>query len=193
MKTRWVLVISLLSLALGSCGRSQTVIEDSSPPAPLDKNIVPPITSTATTTTTTTGVTITSATPNVVETGAWKTYHNVQAGYSAEYPADWAVSEQVGTDGSIVTTFSSVDGGAGIMVLVQSGEFGGAGSLDLPNTRCEEVTIGGLTGTRCFDTLSSSTSTAVVSQGKTYMITSTSKRLDPMIYDRFLDSFQFSQ
>ena len=79
------------------------------------------------------------------------------------------------------------------MVLVQSGEFGGAGSLDLPNTRCEEVTIGGVTGTRCFDTLSSSTSTAVVSQGKTYMITSTSKRLDPMIYDRFLDSFQFSQ
>jgi hypothetical protein len=126
------------------------------------------------------------------ETGGWKTYHSEQSGFRAEYPTDWIVSEQTSSDGSNVTTFSSIDGGAGIMVLVQSGEFGGTGSLDLPNTRCEEVTVGGITGTRCFDTLSFSTSTSVVSQGKTYIITSISKRLDAMIYNSFLASFQFS-
>jgi hypothetical protein len=119
-------------------------------------------------------------------------YHSEQAGYSTEYPSDWMVSEQLGEDGSIVTNFSSSDGSAGIMVLVQSGEFGGAGSSDLPNTRCEEVTLGGQTGTRCIDTLSFGISTAIVNRGKTYIISSTSKRLDPTIYDRFLASFQFS-
>jgi len=191
MKTCWILLIALLSLALGSCGgSSQAAGEDSPSPAPLDKNMVSLITPGATTTTAN-GVITTIATPTVIETGVWKTYQNTQAGYSAEYQADWTVSEQVGTDGSIVTSFSAIDGGAGIMVLVQDGELAGAGSSDIPNTRCEQVMVGGQTGIRCFDTLSFSTSTTLVGQGKTYIIMSTSKRLDPTIYDRFLASFKF--
>jgi hypothetical protein len=120
----------------------------------------------------------------------FKTYQNPEAGYSVEHPADWKVSEQVGSDGLIVTTFSPVDGGPGIMVMVQSGEFGGAGNSDLPNTRCEEVRVGELTGTRCFDTLNLTTSTTFVTNGRTFTIAALGKRLDEGLYDRFVSSFQ---
>jgi len=135
-------------------------------------------------------VTVAVATPTVIETGTWKTYQNTQAGYSAEYPADWTVSEQVGADGSIVTSFSPVNSGPGIMVLVQSGEFAGTGNSDIPNSRCEEVRVGGLTGMRCFDTINFATSTTVVANGKTFMIATLGKRVDESIYSRFLFGFQ---
>jgi hypothetical protein len=121
---------------------------------------------------------------------SFKTYHNPQAGYSAEYPADWTVSEQVGADGSTVTTFSPADGSSGIIVMVQSGEFGGAGSSDIPNTRCGEVQVGERTGMRCFDTINLVASTTVVAKGKTFTITTLGKRLDERIYDRFVSSFR---
>lgn len=133
----------------------------------------------------------TITTPTVLESGAWKTYHSEQAHYSAEYPADWTASEQAGEDGSVTTTFSAADGGAGIMVLVQSGEFGGAGSSDLPNTRCGEVKVGGLTGMRCFDTINLAASTTVVANGKTFTIATLGKRMDENIFSRFLSGFTF--
>jgi len=143
-----------------------------------------------TTATTAAVVTIDVATSTVSATGAWKTYRSVQAGYSAEYPADWTVSEQVGTDGLIVTSFSAIDGGAGIMVLVQNGEFGGADNSDIPNTRCEQVIVGGISGMLCFDTINFATSTTVEANGQTFTISSLGKRIDESIYSRFLLGFQ---
>src|SRR5688500_9473638 len=99
----------------------------------IPETIVPGIDITATTVA---EVSTASAT-STIEAGAWKNYENTQAGYNADYPTDWTASEQVSEDGTMVTIFSPPDGSAGIMVMVQSGEFGGAGSSDIPNTRCE--------------------------------------------------------
>lgn len=75
------------------------------------------------------------------------------------------------------------------MVLVQNGEFGG-GSSDIPNTRCEEVKVGGLSGMRCFDTINLATSTTVVVNGQTFTIATLGKRADESLYSRFLSGFQ---
>jgi hypothetical protein len=127
-----------------------------------------------------------------IQTSGWEIYQNPQAGYSAEYPADWTVSEQVGEESTIVTTFSPPDGSAGIMVMVQSGEFGATGNSDIPNTRCEEIQIGELTGTRCFDAINAAISTTVIANGKTFTIAALGKRLDESLYDRFSSSLRIN-
>jgi hypothetical protein len=94
--------------------------------------------------------------------GAWQTYRNERAGYRVEHPADWTVSEQANADGSMVTTFSAAGGGPSIVVSSALGQI--LSDNDLPNTRCEQVTIGGLPGTRCFDTINRSTSITLVGE-----------------------------
>jgi hypothetical protein len=76
------------------------------------------------------------------------------------------------------------------MVLVQSGEVAGAGNSDIPSTRCEQVTVGGLTGTRCFDTINFATSTTVAANGQTFTIAVLGKRIDENVYNQFLLGFQ---
>lgn len=76
------------------------------------------------------------------------------------------------------------------MVLVQGGEVGGAGSLDIPNTRCEAVKIGDLTGMRCLDTLNLVTSTTVTAHGQTITIASVAKHIDEAVYNHFLATFR---
>ena len=149
------------------------------PPEPLD-----PITAV------TVAPTVAVPTPvsDVAATGAWQTYRNDQAGYSVDYPADWTVSEQAGGDGSLMTTFAPPGGGAGVTVLVQAGEQY-TDQSDILNTRCQQVVIGGLSGTRCFDTISFSTSTTLVGEGKSYTIATSGKHMDTNIYQRFLDTF----
>lgn len=121
---------------------------------------------------------------------SWLTHRNEQAGYTVEYPSDWKVDEQTDTDGTVVaTTFRPAGGGAGITVSVQSGEMGQEVS-DIPNTRCKPVKVGGLSGTRCFDTVSFGISTTLVGEGKIYTITAASKGLNQKIYQRLLESFR---
>lgn len=154
----------------------------------MPETIVPGIVSTATTGA---EVTIASGT-STIESGTWKKYENSQAGYSVEYPADWTVSEQVAADGSILTNFSPIDGSSGVLVIVQSGDLGG-GASELPNTRCEEVQVGELTGMRCFDTINQVASTTIMANGKTYTIVPLGKHLDENLYSRFLSGFQIIQ
>jgi hypothetical protein len=118
---------------------------------------------------------------------AWQSYHGQAAGYRVEYPAGWMVSEQANADGSFATTFAPSGGGAGITVLVLPRASFPAD--DLPNTRCEQVTIGGLAGTRCFDTIARSTSIALAGQDRIFTIAADGKRLDPQILERFLGAF----
>jgi hypothetical protein len=122
---------------------------------------------------------------------AFKTYHNPRAGYSVEYTAEWTVSEQVGTGGLIVTTFSPMEG-PGIVILVQPGDLGG-GAADLPNTRCEEVPVGELTGMRCFDTINRVASTTLVANGKTFTIAPLGKYVDESLYSRIVSGFRVIQ
>jgi hypothetical protein len=130
---------------------------------------------------------------STIEAGMWKTYQNPQAGYSAEYPADWIVSEQISEGDTLVTTFSSTNGNAGIVVMVQRIEFDGTGNSDIPNTRCGEVKVGDLTGMQCFDTINAATSTTVAANGKTFTIAALGKHLDENLYSRFLSGLQIRQ
>jgi hypothetical protein len=81
------------------------------------------------------------------------------------------------------------DAGPGITVAVQAG---GPPAIELPETdtrRCERVVVARLTGTRCFDTATSTTSTTLIGKGKTYIIATTAEGLDDSLYQRLLDSF----
>jgi hypothetical protein len=136
--------------------------------------------------TATSTVTLTSTTAN-----AWRTYRNDRVGYTVEYPATWKVNERTDSDGAEVTTFSPDpnNDGMSVTVIVRGGEPAGGEIPDMPNTRCQQVTIGRLSGRRCFDTLAFSTSTTLLSQGKQYTIAGSGKHLDQNVYQHFLDSF----
>lgn len=117
----------------------------------------------------------------------WSTYQNQQEGFSITYPAGWTASES-SADGINRTLLAPNDGGMGISIVVQAGEMPAAESTDIPNTRCEQVTVGGMSGSTCFDTISQSTTTTVVGQGKTYTFSAT-KLPDATIYQAILNSF----
>jgi hypothetical protein len=117
-----------------------------------------------------------------------QTYRSQPAGYSVAYPADWAPSEQATVDGAFVTTFTPTRGGAVITIIARPGEQAPEPS-DIPNTRCQHVTVGGLAGARCFDTIAFGTSTTLVGAGKTYIIATSGKRADQNVYQQILDSF----
>ncbi len=131
----------------------------------------------------------TTSSPSVAD--AWKTYHSDRLGYMVDYPATWKINERVDPDGTNVTTFSPDpnNDGMGITVSVGNGEVAVEEIPDMPNTRCQQVTIGRLSGRRCFDTLAFSISTTLLSQGKQYAIAGYGKHLDQNIYQHFLDSF----
>ena len=173
-KIPWVLVISLLSLALGSCrGSSETAAKDSPTPTPADTSMVSPVTPGATST-----------------SDAWKIYHSTEAGYSVEYPADWVVNETTGINGELIAAFMSPDEGQSIAVNVSNSEASVEEIPDMPNTRCQQVTISGSTGRRCFDTLAFSFSTTFMDKGRQYVIASSGKHPDQDIYQHFIDSFK---
>lgn len=179
MRTHWISLIFLLSLGLVSCGPS-AVEQDQAPMEPqalADTDKVSSVTSD-----------VTATTVAEVTTDEWKTYHNTQVGYSAEYPADWTVNESVGVNGELITTFMAPNDGQGIIVSVLNNEAAVEEILDMPNTRCEQVTISGLSGRRCFDTLAFNFSTTFINQGKQYTIASSGKHPDQNIYQHFLES-----
>ena len=123
-----------------------------------------------------------------VDTGAdWQVYRSPQGDFSVEYPADWTASEQPG-ENSLTVLFSPPDGRAGVTLTALAGEHY-ADLSDIPNTRCQPVTIGQLSGVRCFDTISFSTSTTLVGEGKSYTIATAGKGVNANIYQRFLDTF----
>jgi hypothetical protein len=59
--------------------------------------------------------------------------------------------------------------------------------VDIPNTRCEEVSVDRLPGIRCFDTIAFSTTTTFGNEIKSYTVIASGKRTDPAVYQRFLD------
>lgn len=120
----------------------------------------------------------------------WQTYRNDQAGYSVAYPPDWRVAEQPGAPGEFGESFAPKDGGAGIQVAVRPLDPAQREPLDLPNAKCKPVVVTGALGFRCSDSLSSSTTTTLVGKSKQFIIAGSGKRLNPDIYQRFLDSFQ---
>lgn len=172
MKTRWILFVGLLWLALAGCVASQKVVEEPSTP----ENAV----SSATTVV---------ATSTIIATGGWRSYDNTQAGYRAQYPADWIVKESIGTNGEFVTTFMAPDNRQGLTVTVLIGKATVEEFPDMPNTRCQAVTVSGFPGQRCLDTLASSISTTFSGNSKQFAIVAIGKKPDQAIYQTFLENF----
>jgi hypothetical protein len=128
-------------------------------------------------------------TANAAGAEAWQSYRNQAAGYAVSYPASWTVAETAGADGSFVAAFRSTTAAIGIDILVQPAAPEAAETGDLPNTRCEPITVAGLPAQRCLDTINASLSATLVAQGKRYTITSAGKQHEGSFYQRFLDSF----
>jgi opacity protein-like surface antigen len=119
----------------------------------------------------------------------WTTYRTERGGFSVEHPPAWTVQERVDAHGALVTTFTP-PAGAGIAVVLESDTSSTQDNDDVMNTRCHAVTISGRPAKTCLDTISSSLSTTVVSDGRTYRIMSSRRRGDPTIYDRVLATFR---
>jgi len=177
MRTNYISFLGLMTLLLVGCAASQRAAEDS-PALPPPADI--------------TGI---SSTPTGVAastdsaTAGWLTYTNLQAGYSAKYPADWTVNESVGGNGELVTMFMAPDNAQGLSVNVLNGETIVEESPDMPNTRCRQVTISGASGQRCFDTLAFSLSTTFSGHDKQFAVVSIGKHPDETIYQSFLENF----
>ena len=122
---------------------------------------------------------------------AWKTYQNNRAGYTIDYPAAWNIDTRTDLDGSDVTTFASTSDNTGtrVAVIVRNSEPADQEIPDIPNTRCQQVTNGELSGRRCFDTLAFSLTTTFVARGKIYILVGSGRHLDRNIYQRFLSSW----
>jgi hypothetical protein len=176
-----MVLILLLTLACAGCAPSHSTIADTPTLTPKVTTPAPAAAVEATVEPT--------AGPTAVATEVWATYHQSEAGYQVEYPASWSVAESTGANGESVTTFTIPGGGEGIVVSVQNSETAGEDIPDLPNTRCEKVTINGLSGRRCFDAIALSTTTTLFSDGKQYTLASFGKHLDQAVYQRFSESF----
>jgi hypothetical protein len=120
----------------------------------------------------------------------WQTYRNEQAGYSVAYPSGWRTAERAVTPPKFVTSFAPAGGGTGILVAVRSLAPEQREPVDLPNTRCKPISVGGLSGVRCFDTTASTILTTLVGKNRQFTISPSGRRLDQAIYQHFLDSFQ---
>jgi hypothetical protein len=116
-------------------------------------------------------------------------YQNAQAGYSVEYPSDWTVTESVGQNGEFITTFKLPKEEQAVTVNVLTGEAVVQETPDMPNTRCEQITISGVSGQHCFDTLNFSVSTTFTGHGRQYSLVTVGKHPDETVYQHFLDSF----
>jgi hypothetical protein len=119
----------------------------------------------------------------------WQTYRNEQAGYSVAYPPHWKATDLPGAPGEFKTSFAP-EGGAGIVVAVRPLDPEQREPIDLPNTRCKPVNVGGASGVRCFDTISLGGTTTLMSKDRQFIIATSGKRLDQDTYQRFLDSFK---
>lgn len=131
-----------------------------------------------------------TATPITAATSA-QTYRSAQGGYAVDYPIGWTVNERVTADNMLITTFMPAGGGIGISIIVQPNEQPLVAAED-PNTRCDAVTIGSLSGLRCFDTIAMTISMTLVGQGKTYRITTSRKGFGSDVFQRLVESFRVS-
>lgn len=177
---------------------------DSRSPAVVTPVPTAAVTTTATATAVATGTATASATATATATPAatamteswpisttegWRIYTDAQTGYTVEYPAGWTVDEQA----KDVTTFTSLDGQASIMVSAKPAppdQTEPPEPSDLPNTRCQQVKIGPAFGTSCFDTVAFSRSTTLWHERMIYTLTATSKGMDRGIYDHLVNSFR---
>lgn len=116
----------------------------------------------------------------------WSTYHSAAGGFSLAVPSDWSADESIDAFGVPMVTLTSGDGAQGIAVRTPTAP--SADGVDLPNQTCTPVSIAGLMGTRCIDTLSRALVVTLSGPTSTFEIVSGS-RGDSSIFDQVLASF----
>jgi hypothetical protein len=120
---------------------------------------------------------------------AWQSYRSDRGRFTIEHPAGWTAEERTDAQGALVSTLTAPDSG-GISVIVEPGTSSKEANADLMNTRCHPVTVDRRPARTCLDTLSSSLSTTIAGQGKTYIIVGSRRRGGQRIYDRVVASFR---
>jgi hypothetical protein len=93
-------------------------------------------------------------------------------------------------DDVYITAFTPADGGSAVTVVVQPGEPPAVVQSEKSKRVCQGVTVARLSGRRCFDPDSSTTSTILDGKGRIYTITTTANPLDEQLYQQFVDSFK---
>jgi hypothetical protein len=123
----------------------------------------------------------------------WQTFRSDADGFSVAVPVDWVASAQTRVDGADVINLAAPDNTSGVMIVVQPSA-DATSANDLPNTRCQPITVGGQPATRCMDTLSFASSTISVQvSDRLYQIIGSELRLGPDVYQAMLASFGFDQ
>jgi hypothetical protein len=122
----------------------------------------------------------------------WQTYRSDNDGFSVAVPDNWLANAETRLDGADIVSLSAPDSTRGLMVVVQSSADASSAD-DLPNTRCQPITVGGQPATRCIDTLSLSSSIAVQVGERHYQILASERRLGTELYQAILASFSFDQ
>jgi hypothetical protein len=115
----------------------------------------------------------------------WQVYHSDRAGFSIAVPDGWTIQEGAEADGRPKVTLQSADGSAAMAVSVGDPM---AAAADLPNTFCGPLSVGGLDGTRCVDTLSGSVVVTVTTAGATFQFV-TGRRVDRALFEQVLSTF----
>ena len=120
----------------------------------------------------------------------WPVFTSVAGRYRLRYPPGWRVEESTGTGGPVLSLLAPR--GAGISVLVTFTPPPEGGASNAPNTACRPVTVGGLAGSRCLDTLSKVVTTTLKGRERWYVLTASLRRppAPAGAYDRVLASFQ---
>jgi hypothetical protein len=161
----------LLALSVGGCARSGEAEPPVTPPAAAASSTAAPAT---------------TADPAI---SGWPVFTSVAGGYRLRYPPGWRVKESTGTGGPVLSLLAPR--GAGISVLVTFTPPPERAS-NAPNTACRPVTVAGLAGSRCLDTVAKVVTTTLKGQERWYVLTASLRRpaAPAGAYDRVLASFQ---
>lgn len=120
----------------------------------------------------------------------WKTYRNVSAGYSIDYPAAWILIEHAAAAGILRTDFHPRNGISGVTVIVRSGSTVGG---ERSNVRCRRITVNSQHGISCFGTTTYTEFAAFSSRGRTYTIATSlknAKQSQTKIYNQMVKRFR---
>ncbi len=188
MKTPCVFLLCLLPVLAG-CASGRTLPASTAVPATAAIHAVPATLISTAGVLPASGTQSASATPSG---GEWLTYTDAQAGYSVTYPRGWSVTGSAGANGERIATFMAPGGASSIVVTVLSDAGATPQPEDMPNTHCQPITISGVPGRRCLDTIAGSLTTMLSGNNRQYTITSSPHFLDQALYEAFLQSFRLA-
>jgi hypothetical protein len=171
-----LVVLTLVVLGTAGCGQHRTPAQPAGQPGSADASQPP----------------AGAGTPQ--PRPGWQIHINQSARFAIWHPPGWTVTEHHGQDRTLELTLTpprldddTVPGG----VLVRREFTAPAAQTDLPNSRCQQIRISQLPGTRCLDTLSGSVVAVLAGTGQGTFTFQTSRRSAGYPeFDHIVASFQ---